>query len=232
MGVHNVALAMQSSSYGTMVGDRVGDHHRDPAGDRTGVPSMTNNHRRPGLPGEPGEPGHGGEPGRKTGEGGRGGEGGLGGRGGAGAPQGPGGGGGLGGEGGRGARGATGPPGARGPQGPQPRLRWAPAIGYTLLALVLGFLILDNRHLSNQNRHNIEAIAAVSYAQAQADYRDCVERNQRAEESTAYLARLVKAHGEDHSYAAQRVWSGYLANLKKHQLPPCVKPQAHVPARR
>jgi len=95
----------------------------------------------PGSPGEPGHPGKEGEPGRDTGEGGRGGEGGEGGVGGAGAPQGPGGEGGEGGVGGRGARGATGPQGARGPQGPRPKLRWAPAVGYVLLAAVLLFLI-------------------------------------------------------------------------------------------
>jgi hypothetical protein len=96
---------------------------------------------RRGFPGEEGRPGKPGEEGKDTGEGGRGGEGGEGGVGGAGAPQGPGGGGGEGGVGGRGARGATGPRGVQGPAGDQPRLRWAPAVGYVLLALVLGFLI-------------------------------------------------------------------------------------------
>jgi hypothetical protein len=94
-----------------------------------------------GFPGEPGRPGQPGEEGKDSGEGGRGGEGGEGGVGGAGAPQGPGGGGGEGGVGGRGARGATGPPGERGADGAQPKLRWAPAAGYLLLAGVLLFLI-------------------------------------------------------------------------------------------
>jgi hypothetical protein len=97
-----------------------------------------------GFPGEEGQPGKPGEEGKDSGEGGRGGEGGEGGIGGAGAPQGPGGGGGEGGPGGQGARGATGPRGAPGPSGAdgvQPKLRWMPAVGYVLLALVLGFLI-------------------------------------------------------------------------------------------
>jgi hypothetical protein len=115
-----------------------------------------------GFPGEQGQPGKPGEEGKDSGEGGRGGEGGEGGVGGAGAPQGPGGGGGEGGIGGRGARGATGPQGARGPTGAdgvQPKLRWAPAFGYLLLAVVLGFLIWRTSDLANDNRRLIAEVA-------------------------------------------------------------------------
>jgi hypothetical protein len=93
-----------------------------------------------GDPGEPGHPGQPGEEGRGR-EGGPGGAGGAGGKGGAGEPEGAGGGGGVGGGGGKGAQGEQGPPGERGVDGTQPKLRWAPAIGYVLLALTLGFLI-------------------------------------------------------------------------------------------
>jgi hypothetical protein len=93
-----------------------------------------------GFPGEPGQPGEEGKPGRGR-EGGPGGAGGAGGKGGAGEPEGAGGGGGVGGGGGKGAQGEQGPPGERGADGTQPKLRWAPAVGYVLLALVLGFLI-------------------------------------------------------------------------------------------
>jgi len=125
-----------------------------------------------GFPGEEGRPGKPGEEGKDTGEGGRGGEGGEGGVGGAGAPQGPGGGGGEGGVGGRGARGATGPRGVQGPAGDQPRLRWAPAVGYVLLALVLGFLIfrvqttcVDSRG-DAAIRHQWQRVAALIDAQS------------------------------------------------------------------
>jgi hypothetical protein len=120
-----------------------------------------------GSPGEEGHPGKPGEEGKDTGEGGRGGEGGEGGAGGPGAPQGPGGGGGEGGVGGRGARGATGPAGARGPAGGQPKLRWSPAIGYVLLALVLGFLIFRvqttcvDRNASVALRHQWTRVAEI-----------------------------------------------------------------------
>jgi hypothetical protein len=124
------------------------------------------------VSGFPGEPGKEGEPGRVTGEGGRGGEGGVGGRGGGGDPEGPGGGGGEGGAGGRGATGATGPAGERGTAGAQPKLRWAPAVGYLLLALVLGFLIfrvqttcVDSRG-DAAIRHQWQRVAALIDAQS------------------------------------------------------------------
>jgi hypothetical protein len=99
-----------------------------------------------GSPGEEGHPGKPGEEGKDTGEGGRGGEGGVG---------------------GRGARGATGPAGERGPQGIQPKLRWTPAIGYVLLALVLGFLIFRvqttcvDRNASVALRHQWTRVAFI-----------------------------------------------------------------------
>ena len=119
----------------------------------------------PGLPGAEGEPGRPGRPG-EPGEGGRGGKGG---RGGEGAPVGPGG---RGGEGGRGAPGERGPAGERGDVGPQPKLRWAPAIGYVVLCLGLAAalygmwnIVKTNRSLIRQNRALTEQIA-----------KDCVDR--------------------------------------------------------
>jgi hypothetical protein len=182
-----------------------------------------------GFPGEPGEAGKEGERGKDTGEGGRGGEGGLGGRGGAGAPQGPGGIGGEGGEGGRGARGETGPAGERGADGAQPKLRWTPAIGYVLLALVLGFLIWRTADLAGDNRRLIAAVAALNQTQAKQDYRDCVARNARANESIKAFGKLVAAHKQDGSTQAARVWQSYLDDTRQHPLPPCVKPPP-VPA--
>jgi hypothetical protein len=174
--------------------------------------------------GDPGKPGHEGEEGKDTGEGGRGGEGGEGGKGGAGQPQGPGGGGGEGGGGGPGARGAQGPPGERGTDGAQPKLRWAPAVGYLLLALVLGFLGYSNRALATDNRHLVTQVAELSRAQAEKNYADCLARNARAEQAIKSFERLVAAHKRDGSSAAAQVWQGYLDASRRIPLPACVKP--------
>jgi hypothetical protein len=182
---------------------------------------------RRGFPGEEGQPGKPGEAGKDTGEGGRGGEGGEGGIGGAGAPQGPGGGGGVGGEGGRGARGATGPQGARGPTGAdgvQPKLRWAPAFGYLLLAVVLGFLIWRTADLANDNRRLIAEVADLNRVQAEKGYQECVARNTRANESIKAFGKLVAAHTRDGSTQAARVWQSYLDDTRRVPLPPCTKP--------
>jgi len=47
---------------------------------------------------------------------------------------------------------ARGLPGARGPRGAPAPLRWAPAVGYVLLALVLGFLIFRVQTTCVDNR--------------------------------------------------------------------------------
>jgi hypothetical protein len=108
-----------------------------------------------GHPGESGQPGEQGLPARGR-EGGPGGKGGGGGKGGAGQPEGPGGAGGTGGGGGKGAQGEQGPPGEQGEPGKQPKLRWAPAVGYLLLALVLGSLGLSNWNRGQENKRLIE----------------------------------------------------------------------------
>jgi hypothetical protein len=177
-----------------------------------------------GFPGKEGQRGKPGEEGKDTGEGGRGGEGGEGGVGGAGAPQGPGGGGGEGGIGGRGARGAQGPPGERGADGGQPKLRWTPAVGYVLLAVVLGFLIFRIQDLGHDNRRLIVEVAALSQAQAEKGYQECVARNARATESIKAFGKLVAAHKQDGSTQAARVWQSYLDETTRHPLPPCAKP--------
>jgi hypothetical protein len=177
-----------------------------------------------GDPGEPGKPGREGEEGKTTGEGGRGGEGGEGGKGGAGRPQGPGGGGGEGGEGGRGRRGAQGPPGERGADGAPPKLRWAPAVGYALLARVLGFLIWQTQSLVRDNRQLIHDVAALDRSQADKSYTDCLARNARAEQAIKSFERLVAAHKRDGSSEAAKVWQGYLDTTRRVPLPPCVKP--------
>jgi hypothetical protein len=187
-----------------------------------------------GLPGEEGQPGKPGEEGHDSGEGGRGGEGGEGGVGGAGAPQGPGGGGGEGGSGGPGARGARGPAGERGPvgaDGTQPKLRWAPAVGYILLAVVLGFLIFRTQAISHANRRLIAEVAAISQAQAEKSYQDCLARNARAAESIKAFEKLVAAHTADGSTNAAKVWKSYLDDTTRVPLPPCAKP-APVPGSR
>jgi hypothetical protein len=172
---------------------------------------------RRGLPGEEGHPGKPGEKGKDTGEGGRGGEGGEGGVGGAGAPQGPGGGGGPGGVGGRGARGAQGPAGERGPAGNQPRLRWAPAVGYLLLALVLGFLIWRTHDLAQDNRR-------LGRAQAEQAYQDCLDRNQRTTAAGKALAKLIAANKADGNPHAAAVWAEFVAASKRTPLPACTPP--------
>jgi hypothetical protein len=166
-----------------------------------------------GSPGEEGHPGKPGEEGKDTGEGGRGGEGGEGGAGGPGAPQGPGGGGGEGGVGGRGARGATGPAGARGPAGPQPRLRWTPAIGYVLLALVLGFLIYQGQNVQRKSQ-----AATVRYIQrlvlecaqparlTSAQRRFCVDAIPNYESSQRAAAQRAKDYDSLRRWAISRGW--------------------------
>jgi hypothetical protein len=177
--------------------------------------------------GDPGKPGHEGEEGKDTGEGGRGGEGGEGGKGGAGQPQGPGGGGGEGGGGGPGARGAQGPPGERGADGPQPRLRWAPAVGYVILALVLGFLIWQTQSLARENQRLIHDVAALDRAQADKSYQDCLARNARAQlalnprRGLPAWARAARADGSLHT---AEFLEGYVKELGQVRLPPCVKP--------
>jgi hypothetical protein len=176
-----------------------------------------------GQPGRPGEHGDPGEPGKESGEGGRGGGGGEGGEGGEGTPKGPGGGGGPGGEGGRGAqgeRGPAGPTGDTGDTGDQPKLRWAPAIGYVILALVLGFLIWRTQDLAHNNRQLITDVAALTRTQAEQGYQDCVTRNTRAEQSIKAFGNLVAAHTKDGNPAAARVWQTYLDTTRRVPLPP------------
>ena len=185
-----------------------------------------------GFPGEPGRPGEEGQPGRGR-EGGPGGAGGAGGKGGAGEPEGAGGGGGVGGGGGKGAQGEQGPPGERGADGTQPKLRWAPAVGYVLLVLVLGFLIFSNRDLANDtraltqdNRRMIAEVAAISQGQAEKSYQDCITRNTRATESIKAFGKLVAAHRADGNPEAARVWQSYLDDTRRVPLPSCSKPPA------
>jgi hypothetical protein len=180
-----------------------------------------------GQAGKPGRHGSPGEPGKESGEGGRGGGGGEGGEGGEGTPKGPGGEGGGGGEGGEGARGAQGPPG---PPGPQPRLRWAPAVGYVLLALVLGFLFLSNRDLVNDNRRLIANVAALDREQDEKYFQVCLTRNTRAEDSMKAFALLIEAHKKDGNVNAARIWQGYLDDIRQTPLPPCVNPPPMPPA--
>jgi hypothetical protein len=177
-----------------------------------------------GQPGKPGERGSPGEPGKETGEGGRGGGGGVGGEGGEGTPKGPGGEGGGGGEGGRGAKGDRGPTGPAGAMGPQARFRWAPAIGYILLALVLGFLIFRTQALAHDNNRLIVRVAELSQAQADIAYKECLDRNNRSRESSKLLRGLVSAHKKDGDEVASSFWNSYLKKLEKIKLPPCTKP--------
>jgi hypothetical protein len=61
-----------------------------------------------------------------------------------------------------GVAGAPGPPGERGERGRRGmarQLRWAPAIGYVILALTLGFLVFSNRQLIRENQQLIEHVA-------------------------------------------------------------------------
>ena len=167
MGSHQDPPAFDDLAGARVDGDRDGA-----AGDRAGVAPMS---EQRGQPGEPGRPGEKGKPGRGR-EGGPGGIGGAGGKGGAGEPEGAGGVGGGGGAGGPGARGVQGPPGERGADGAQPKLRWAPAVGYVLLALMAGFLFYSNRSLVNDNRHLITEVAALTRTQAEKSYQDCVTR--------------------------------------------------------
>jgi len=165
-----------------------------------------------GHPGEEGKPGQKGEPGRGR-EGGRGGEGGSGGRGGAGEPQGPGGGGGEGGEGGRGARGETGPAGERGPQGAQPKLRWAPAVGYVLLAVVLGFLIYQvqtaQRVSQQQTERYIQRLVLECSQPARltpSQRRFCVNAIPNYEASQRAAAQRAKDFDSLRRWAISRGW--------------------------
>jgi hypothetical protein len=174
-----------------------------------------------GQPGKPGEHGEPGEPGKESGEGGRGGGGGEGGEGGEGTPKGPGGEGGGGGIGGRGARGAQGPPG---PPGPQPKLRWAPAVGYVLLAVVLGFLIWRTQTLVIDNRRLIADVAAINQAQAERNYTDCITRNNRAAEAIKSFKKLITAHTRDGNLDTAKVWKEYLDATERVPLPSCIKP--------
>jgi type VI protein secretion system component VasK len=120
-----------------------------------------------------------------------------------------------------------GPPGERGADGVQPKLRWAPAAGYVLLALVLGFLIFRTQNLVNDNRRLIAQVAALTQTQAEKGYQDCVTRNARATESIKAFQKLVAAHNKDGSTQAARVWQSYLDATRRVPLPPCTKP---VPA--
>lgn len=61
--------------------------------------------------------------------------------------------------GGQGRPGERGEQGERGLAGLAPKLRWAPAIGYILLAVTLGSLFLSNRQLIAENRKLIEHVA-------------------------------------------------------------------------
>jgi hypothetical protein len=119
----DVVLDQAESDFGGVDGADLDDDGDRVAADRAGVPPMTQR----GFPGEPGHPGEQGEAGRQgeAGVAGRQGEAGVHGpRGDAGA---------VGAAGSQGDIGKTGATGARGLQGLQPKLRWAPVVGYLLL---------------------------------------------------------------------------------------------------
>jgi hypothetical protein len=128
------------------------------------------------------------------------------------------------GEGGRGGKGGEGGTGARGPAGARARLRWAPSVGYILLAVVLGFLIWRTTDLTYDNRRLIAQVATLNQTQAEQDYRECVARNIRATESVKAFQRLVVAHKKDGNPAAAQAWQSYLDATQQVPLPPCTKP--------
>ena len=81
--------------------------------------------------------------------------------------------------------GTAGPPGARGPAGPAPRLRWAPAVGYILLALVLGFLVIRGEQVARRDNARIVALTASIVQQSEAN---CRIRDQQLRQAAANSA--------------------------------------------
>jgi hypothetical protein len=101
------------------------------------------------------------------------------------------------------------------------RNRWLLTAGFVIL-VALG--VVANASTLRSNQGLIHRVAALESAGRQRAYADCVVRNQRAEQSTRDLAKLVQAHRADGSRNAQRVWESYLEGLRRQPLPPCKKP--------
>lgn len=120
--------------------------------------------------------------------------------------------------------------------------RWRITWGLLIVLLILGLIawivvhdreqqiraietvVISNQSIAEENKRLIESVDKLNREQAEAAYKECIDRNQRTEVANRELVKLVGAHKQDGNRQVSKFWESYLKKLRAVKLPKCKKP--------